>query len=149
MKDGFPKSVDMSVNFIVVLLLGKHVNCHLDISSDSAKTVISHDSPQNDEGCNLDPFLTKDNANPGGQIEAEAIGVTKDGGKSDAAAKKFGSSSSAGSGGAVVEAKDDLPCSAPLTGYQQDDPILVRSSLSTLQCYAMHCSLSLSSWSAE
>jgi len=115
----------MSVNFIFVLLLGKHVNCYLDISSDSAKTVISHDSPQNDEGCNLDPFLTKDNAIPGGQIEAEAIGVTKDGGKSDAAAKKFGSSSSAGSGGAVVEAKDDLPCSAPLTGYQQDDPILV------------------------
>ena len=126
MKDGFPKSVDMSVNFIVVLLLGKHVNCYLDISSDSAKKVISHDNPQNDEGCNMDPFLTKDNA--------------KDGGKSDAAAKKFGrSSSSAGSGGAVVEAKDDLPCSAPLTGFQQDDPILVRSSLSTLQCNAMHC----------
>ena len=130
----------MSVIFISVLLIGKPVNCFLDISSDdSTKKVIAHDNSQNDEGCNLDPFLTKDNTNPGGQIEAEAVGVTNAGGKS----KKLGSSSSAASGGAVVaEAKDDLACSAPLTGYQQDDPILVR----LLDLHYLHCT---PSWSSE
>ena len=130
----------MSVIFISVLLLGNPVNCFLDISSDdSTKKVIAHDNSQNDEGCNLDPFLTKDNTNPGGQIEAEA------GGKSDAAAKKLGSSSSTSGGAVVAEAKDDLPCSTPLTGYQQDDPILVR----LLDLHYLYCTPSLSSWSSE
>ena len=58
----------------------------------------------------------------GDQIDCKAetlsVTITKDGNKPFA--------SSAG-GGAVEEAKGYLPCSAPLDGYQQEDPILVIS----------------------
>ena len=58
----------------------------------------------------------------GDQIDCKAetlsVTITKDGNKPFA--------SSAGRG-AVEEAKGYLPCSAPLDGYQQEDPILVIS----------------------
>ena len=121
----------MSVTFIFVLLLGKLVNCYLDISSDNSKKVISHDNSQNDEKCNSDLVLIKNNANPGGKIEAEAFGVTNAGGEADAAGSV--------SIGAVAGAIEDLPCSAPLGGYQQDDPILVR--LLDLHYHAWPCTI--------
>ena len=131
----------MSVTFIFVLLLGKLVNCYLDISSDNSKKVISHDNSQNDEKCNSDLVLIKNNANPGGKIEAEAFGVTNAGGEADAAGKKSGGSS------VSIGAIEDLPCSAPLGGYQQDDPILVR--LLDLHYHAWPCTIQSSSSSTS
>ena len=120
----------MSLIFIFLLLLCKCVTSDLDISSENtAKKVISLNIAQNDEDCNSDLSLINKNVNLGGKLDfgAEALG-----GETDAGAKKFESRGSGGrafaSSGGKAEAgtKDELPCSTPLDGYQQDDPILVR-----------------------
>ena len=132
----------MSLIFIFLLLLCKCVTSDLDISSENTAKVISLNIAQNDEGCNSDLSLINKNVNLGGKLDfgAEALG-----GETDAAAKKFESRGSGGrafaSSGGKAEAgtKDELPCSTPLDGYQQDDPILVRFDIpaSLLSCLSL------------
>ena len=119
----------MSLIFAFLLLLCQWVKSDLNIPSENTAKVNSLDNPQNHESCNSDLSLTNEKSNPGGKsdFEAEALG-----GETDAAAKKFAG------GRAVVETKDDLPCSTPLAGYQQDDPVLVRFYIgSPLSCLAV------------
>ena len=98
------KSVKMSFIFVFLLTLCNHV------TSDISTAI---DNNPNYEDCN------SENVNPGGKFDFEAEALC---GETDAAAKKLESRSGKG----VANTKNDLPCSTPLTGYQQDDPVLVR-----------------------
>ena len=108
-------------------------NCHIadwyiahsdsDNDSGNTKKVVSIDNPRTDQGCNINMNRKANTGSiTGDQIDCKAetlsVTITKDGNKPFA--------SSAGEG-AVEEAKGYLPCSAPLDGYQQEDPILVIS----------------------
>ena len=123
----------MSFIFAFLLLLCQWVKSDLNIPSENTAKVNSLDNPQNHESCNSDLSLTNEKSNPGGKsdFESEALG-----GGTDAAAKKFASRRAGGR--AVAGTKDDLPCSTPLAGYQQDDPVLVRFYIgSPLSCLAV------------
>merc|ERR1712012_1073982 len=72
------------------------------------------------EGCNQDPSYANENLDPGFRNFADgSFGCDGDWCKKEVKDPKLDG------GNQVAVEEDDLPCSTPLTGYNQDDPILV------------------------